>query len=105
VAGLNGCKPGPALGLFAGAKFPTGSSRLAEHDMLMLFTDGLFEVENTAGQTFDQEQLRRAVEGHTALPADSLCREVMDEVRQFSASKDFTDDMCLVAVEVERLGG
>jgi sigma-B regulation protein RsbU (phosphoserine phosphatase) len=105
VAGLNGCKPGPALGLFPSAQFPTGSSRLAEHDMLMLFTDGLFEVENTAGQTFDPEQLRRAVEGRTNLPAEPLCREVVQEVRQFSASKDFTDDMCLVAVEVERLGG
>lgn len=104
VSGLNGCKPGPALGLFSTATFGTGSMRLAEHDLLMLFTDGLFEVENTAGQHFDQALLRRAVEGRTALSPEMLCREVAQEVKQFSASNDFTDDMCLVAMEVEHLG-
>ncbi len=104
VTGLNGCKPGPALGLIAAANYPTGATRLAEHDVLMLFTDGLFEVENSAGQLYDQELLRRAVEVRTDLSAETLCQEVVEEVRQFSASHGFTDDMCLVAVEVERLG-
>jgi sigma-B regulation protein RsbU (phosphoserine phosphatase) len=104
VSGLNSCKTGPALGLFASATFGPGTARLAERDVLMLFTDGLFEVENTEGQTYDHASLRRAVEGRTELSAETLCREVVREVREFSASHDFTDDMCLVAVEVERLG-
>ncbi len=105
VAGLNGCKQGPALGLFESAHFGTGTMRLAEHDVVMLFTDGLFEVENSEGEQYDQDLLRRAVEGHMDLSAEALCREIVGEVRQFSASKNFTDDMCLVAMEVEHLGG
>lgn len=104
VAGLNGSKPGPALGLFEAAKFETGSMPLFEHDIVMLFTDGLFEVENGEGEQYDQALLRQAVEGHLDLSAEALCKEVVREIQQFSASKDFTDDMCLVAMEIVRLG-
>ncbi len=103
VSGLNGAKPGPALGLFASAAFPTNSTRLVEHDVLLLFTDGLFEVENTDGEQYDQALLHRAIEGRMNLSAETLCKELVREIQQFSASKDFTDDMCLVAMEVGRL--
>jgi sigma-B regulation protein RsbU (phosphoserine phosphatase) len=101
---LNGCKPGPALGLFDGAIYTTCSSRLAAHDVVMLFTDGLYEVENAAGEHYDERHLRRAVERRLTLPADRLCGELVREIQQFSASKDFTDDVCLVTMEVERVG-
>ena len=104
VFGLKGCKPGPALGLFDGAVYETCTARLAEHDVLMLFTDGLFEVESAAGEFYDQQRLQRAVEERMALSAEALCADLVREIQGFSASKDFTDDVCLVTMEVERLG-
>jgi sigma-B regulation protein RsbU (phosphoserine phosphatase) len=105
VFGLNGCKPGPALGLFDHAAYETCSIRLAEHDVVMMFTDGLFEVENTEGEQYDQSRLRSAVEGRMSLSAEALCADLVREIQQFSASKDFTDDVCLVTMEVEHLHG
>jgi serine phosphatase RsbU (regulator of sigma subunit) len=38
-----GRPPGPALGIFQGAKYETLSCKLSPHDVVLLFTDGLFE--------------------------------------------------------------
>src|SRR2546428_344329 len=95
---------GRALGIFDNAAYEPSRCQLSEHDLVMLFTDGLFEVEGPGGEYYDQRQLQRAVEQRINLPAHDLCTEVLAEVRQFSASKDFSDDVCLLAMEVERLG-
>ncbi|MEO8353983.1 MAG: SpoIIE family protein phosphatase, partial [Chthoniobacteraceae bacterium] len=100
---LNGSKRGPVLGMFDGAAYETSQTALSVHDVLLLFTDGLFEVEGSDGELFDQQSLMRAVSQRAHLPADKICTEVLAEIRSFSASDQFSDDVCLVAVEVERL--
>lgn len=103
-APLDGIKPGPVLGMFD-AQYQNGRSVLAPHDVVLLFTDGLFEVEDAEGEPYDYRQLLGAVTRRCNLPTTELCREVVAEVQQFSASKDFTDDVCLVAIEVDHLLG
>lgn len=100
---LNGIKPGPALGLFDDAQYVSGHHALSPHDVLLLFTDGLFEVEGPRGEFYDYQQLSRAVGQRSNLPTEELCRGLINEVQQFSASKEFDDDVCLVAMEVEHL--
>jgi serine phosphatase RsbU (regulator of sigma subunit) len=102
---LNGVKPGPALGLFDNAQYVSGRHDLSPHDVLLLFTDGLFEVEGPRGELYDYQQLRHAVGKRSKLPTEELCRGLIDEVQQFSGHKEFTDDVCLVAMEVEQLAG
>jgi sigma-B regulation protein RsbU (phosphoserine phosphatase) len=102
---LNHCKRGPVLGMFDGAEYGTSRVDLSVHDQVLLFTDGLFEVESDAGELYDEKHLMEAVSRRVNLPSEALCREVMTEVQEFSASKQFTDDVCLVAMEVERLAG
>ena len=104
VFGLSGGKPGPALGLFDSAVYETWTARLAKHDVLMLFTDGLFEVESATGEFYDEKRLKHAVERRLALSAEALCTEIVREIRDFSASKNFTDDVCLVTMEIDHLG-
>ena len=41
---------GPALGLFADSKYLSDECTLAPGDMLLLFTDGLFEVTDVEGE-------------------------------------------------------
>lgn len=101
---LNHCKRGPVLGMFPDAQYGTSRADLSVHDMVLLFTDGLFEVEGAGGELYDQQCLMRAVKRRVNLTAGDLCREVLAEIRQFSANKQFSDDVCLVALEVERLG-
>ncbi len=100
---LNGVKPGPALGLFDNAQYVSAQHRLSPRDVLLLFTDGLFEVEGPRGDFYDYQQLRHAIGKRSRLPTEELCRGLIDEIQQFSASKEFSDDVCLVAMEVEQL--
>lgn len=96
-------KNGPALGLFDGAAFPVYSCPVTANDTVLLFTDGLFEVEGADGQVYDYQRLLSAVERRSAQPMKELCHGIVDEVQQFSASKEFSDDVCLLAMQVERL--
>ncbi len=100
---LNHAKRGPVLGMFAEATYETSRTPLSVHDVLLLFTDGLFEVEGADGELFDQQSLTQAVSRRAHLTTDEICSGVLAEIRNFSANDEFSDDVCLVAVEVERL--
>ncbi len=97
---LMGKPPGPALGLFDGAAYETHQSKLSERDVVLAFTDGLFEVEGSGGQLYDYQQLSQAVGNRAGLPVVELCRGIIDEVQQFSATQEFNDDVCLVAMDI-----
>ena len=100
---LAGARSGPALGLFDGARYETVRRKLSPRDVVLLFTDGLFEVEGSGGQLYDYQKLSRAVCDRTELPVPELCRSVIDEVQQFSATQAFNDDVCLVAMDIDRI--
>ena len=99
---LPGARSGPALGLFAGAKYETSRRKLSPRDVVLLFTDGLFEVEGSGGQLYDYQKLLKAVDDRTVLPVAELCRSLIAEVQQFSATQSFDDDVCLVAMDIAR---
>jgi len=95
---------GPALGLFANAKYPVGQFPISVDDLLVLYTDGLYEVHDGAQEEYGQERLLQAVRSRVSLPPEQLFDEILADVKRFSAGKDFDDDVCLVGVEVEWLG-
>jgi sigma-B regulation protein RsbU (phosphoserine phosphatase) len=92
-------KSRPALGLFADSIYPTASCELAAGDLLMLFTDGLFEVEGANDEQFSQDLLLEAVRKHTSLHGAEMFTAILDEIQQFSANHEFSDDVCLVGME------
>ena len=97
------CKNGPALGLFDDPAYPVWTRPLVPNDTVLLFTDGLFEVEGPDGDVYDYERLLCAVEKHSHRPIQELCSDVVEEVQQFSASREFSDDVCLLAMQIDRL--
>lgn len=99
-----GKRPGPALGVFDDTAYVTHSTRLAPRDLVLLFTDGLYEVESPRGEFYDQSRLEKAVERHLQCGAEQIFDETLIEVGQFSATDTFIDDVCLVAMEVHRVG-
>jgi serine phosphatase RsbU (regulator of sigma subunit) len=72
--------------------------------LIVLFTDGLYEVEGPDHQEYGQERLLAAVRQRTQLPANQLFDELLVDIRQFSMEKEFDDDVCLVGMEIARLG-
>ncbi len=96
--------PGPALGMFADVAYVTGEGFLDVGDQILLFTDGLFEVMSPDGrEEFGRQRLLDAVRQHLNLAPSELCDALINTVRAFAGGAAFSDDVCLLSVEVARL--
>jgi len=95
---------GPALGLFNKAVYPTCRCPAAVKDLLIFYTDGLYEVDNPDHEEYGQQRLLTAVRRRCGLPAEKLFDELLEEIHGFSQATEFEDDVCLVGMEIERLG-
>jgi serine phosphatase RsbU (regulator of sigma subunit) len=94
---------GPPLGLFAESQYQNSECPMAVDDFIMLFTDGLFEVEAPDQKMYSRDRLVAAVRERIRLPSAKLLTELFGEIRQFSERSEFTDDVCLVGMDVTRL--
>ena len=95
---------GPALGLFEDIAYQSRRCPMAAGDLVMMFTDGLFEVEGPDDEHYSQARLLAAVRERIDLPLHKLLAELVDVTRQFSRRKEFDDDVCIVGMEVTRCG-
>ena len=94
---------GPALGLFEDVQYLTHERPVAAGDLVLFFTDGLFEVENAGGESFGETRLREAIRQRAGLPPPRLLHDVFSEIGEFAKGRDFTDDVCLVGMEIAHL--
>jgi serine phosphatase RsbU (regulator of sigma subunit) len=98
--GFNGGMPGPALGVFIGSDYETCRCALEIGDLILLFTDGLVEIENEHGEEFDEERLIAAMQRRTGMPPAQLLDELLEEALSFAPQQEFEDDVCLMGMEV-----
>jgi sigma-B regulation protein RsbU (phosphoserine phosphatase) len=98
------CRPGPALGVFEESVYPICQCALAPQDLVVLFTDGLYEVEGAEGNEYGQERLLAAVRKRANLAAGPLFDELLADVQKHAGNRGFVDDVCIVGVEVARVG-
>ncbi len=94
---------GPALGLFEDMEYQTYECSVAADDLILLFTDGLFEVENASDEAFSELRLRESVRQRAGMPPAQLVNDVFTEIEHFAKGRDFTDDVCLVGMEIAHL--
>jgi serine phosphatase RsbU (regulator of sigma subunit)/FixJ family two-component response regulator len=94
---------GPALGLMEESRYQSGSRVLVRGDMVMMYTDGIFEVDGPGETLFGKKRLLEAVQKRIHLPLDLLFDELMREVRDYSLTHEFGDDICLLGMEVDHL--
>jgi len=90
---------GPALGLFEKQSYPTCHCPINEHDLIVMFTDGVYEARNMRNEEFGLERFRQEIQARSQLSPDAMFDEVLTEVRMFSGAAEFEDDVCLVGLE------
>ena len=98
LANLGG-KSQPALGLFEEAIYQTSEVKISAHDLVMLFTDGLYEVQDEEHELYSQSMLVTDVEKRAQLSASDLFDQLIERMQRFSTDGKFSDDVCLVAIE------
>ncbi len=94
---------GPALGLFADQVYSTCRGRLAVGDVVVFFTDGVFEAQGPGQEEYGERRLETALLCHSGLPPGQMLDALLADVRRFAGAAEFVDDVCLVAVELARL--
>jgi sigma-B regulation protein RsbU (phosphoserine phosphatase) len=89
----------PALGLFDDPPYETTEAKIAPGDCVMLFTDGLYEVQGADEELYSQQRLMVDVQALVGKNPGQMFDALLEAVRAFSASHEFEDDVCLVGVE------
>jgi len=89
----------PALGLFDDPPYQTTEIKIYPGDLVMLFTDGLYEVQGLNEELYTQQRLMVDVHNLINKPAAQLFDNLLESVRAFSASHEFEDDVSLVGIE------
>jgi PAS domain S-box-containing protein len=89
----------PALGLFDDPPYQTSEIRIEPGDLVMLFTDGLYEVQGANEELYSQERLIMDLKPLIARPTNQIFDELLATVRNFSVSHEFEDDVSLVGMD------
>ena len=88
------------LGLVADTVYRTATRALEARDSIVLFTDGLYEEENARGEQFGHQRLIDAVSRRMTQPCDTLLDDLVGDSQRFSGHEEFSDDVCLVGMDV-----
>jgi serine phosphatase RsbU (regulator of sigma subunit) len=85
------------LGLFKAWDCSIAEQRLFPGDTLVLYTDGITESFNDAGEDFGEHRLIEALHRHRQLPPQAVIASIVDEVQQFSPHEQHDDITLIVA--------
>jgi phosphoserine phosphatase RsbU/P len=89
------------VGLFDNWKCEVAELDLAPGDTLVLYTDGITEARNAAGEEFGESRLIETLQHCSRLPVESLLQTVVREVQQFTGGEQQDDITLVVARSLE----
>lgn len=87
------------LGIMPGAEFELGKITLKEGEAVIVFSDGVSEAENTAGEEFGIERLSTVVKSHIGRSASGLRDKIESALSGFTGTAPANDDITLVIVK------
>jgi sigma-B regulation protein RsbU (phosphoserine phosphatase) len=89
---------GVPLGMFCNARFLVHHLTLAHGDTVFLYTDGLTEARNRAGQEYGLQRIRALAARHIGKAPDRLISECLEDLVSFGEGLKQTDDLTLLVV-------
>ncbi len=92
---------GTVLGLFEDWDCTIEDRRLFSGDALALYTDGVTESFNDAGEEFGEERLIGSLRRHRESSSPDLLRSIVEDVREFSPHEQ-QDDITLIVARCHR---
>ncbi len=92
--------PGPALGLMPEFVYDTAARPITAGDTVLLFTDGIYEVESQEGEQLGQGDFADLVTARLNQPTAALLDGLLQDVQAHRGSgEQLPDDVCLLAVD------
>lgn len=74
--------------------------QLQKGDVLWIYTDGVPDAMNFAGDKFGKKRMRECLLANLEYPAEHICRQMLWETRRFVGLNRRTDDTTMVVVKV-----
>ena len=93
---------GTVVGLFAPAEYLQAEVELQAGDLLLAFTDGLTEPENTYGEEFGEARLLEAARRALGGTPEDMVEEIYRSVSDWTGSPELQDDMTLLIAKAAR---
>ena len=89
---------GLLVGVLPEAEYFSGSCVLRTGDTLLVYSDGITESLNRAGEEFGNARLEKQLRGSHTGSADSALFSVLGAVQDFAATRPLVDDMSLAII-------
>jgi sigma-B regulation protein RsbU (phosphoserine phosphatase) len=89
---------GLVLGILPGAFYLQGEVAVDPGDLLVMFSDGITEAENTTGEDFGETRLLAAICNNWDAATGDLCDAVRSDLRSFLGGLDPQDDQTLMII-------
>jgi phosphoserine phosphatase RsbU/P len=89
---------GMVLGLFAAAQYEYATVKLQPEDHLILFTDGVVEALNTAGEEFGTDRLTAVLRANAQARTPDILARLQESVLSFSANAPQHDDITMMVL-------
>ena len=89
---------GMALGMFESASYTTGATVLEPGDVLVMYSDGITEAEDTFDQPFDEAGVQTVVDSQGWASAKELGWALFEAVETHSRERRLLDDLTVLAL-------
>ena len=93
-------RSGLPLGLPLGGSYEAHSLECGIGDKILLYTDGVTEAMNEAGELFGEERLEAAVNAHLEEHPEALVKSVRSDVAAYVQEAEQSDDITILVLEL-----
>ncbi len=87
------------VGAFDFATFQSASIALQSGDVLLVYSDGLSEAENPAGNMLGEDAIREALKESAGAGANEVQAALLDLVDRFTEGHSQSDDITMIIIE------
>jgi len=88
----------PLVGMIPGLSFRAGEVEVGPGGALVLYTDGVTEAENDLGGMLGEDRLLACLAASTGATAAEMVDALFDDIREFAASAEQSDDITVLAI-------
>jgi sigma-B regulation protein RsbU (phosphoserine phosphatase) len=92
------CDGGLLLGVLDDAKYVAGRVNLDSRDTLLIFSDGILESQDAAGEEFGYDRLKAELAKANSTSADAVLFSVLGAVQDFATIRPLMDDMTVAVI-------
>jgi serine phosphatase RsbU (regulator of sigma subunit) len=90
---------GLALGMFEDAQYHPASVTIAPGDLLVLYSDGITEAENSAGRPFDETGLETVLTAQSERDPEHIGRAILAAVEAHAGEVKLADDLTALVMK------